>query len=583
MSPPLAILEEGARQALRMLTAPYLLVGVNGEVLWVDSGMARLLGRSATELVGRQIDTLAAMPPDLLRRQLGVFGGTTSWVLARLQLRGADGQSVEFPCRGLLLQSRHGERPGVICISLNERLQFQLLTRNIEAERALWERSNFDQLTGLPNRQMFQSRLEQEAFSGNRGSVGFALLFIDLDEFKDVNDTLGHEHGDLLLKEAAQRLHACVRRTDTVGRLGGDEFTVLLGNVRDRQRVSDVAAKILGELTRPFTINGQTSYVSASIGIACYPDDGSDGLQLLQHADQAMYAAKAAGRNCYRHFTSEMQEQMSSRLQIANDLRAALDGDQFELLYQPILHLPTQRLNRAEVLIRWRHPQRGNIPPGLFIPVAERTGLINRIDEWVFDAATRQLAEWRGGIAPDLTLSINISPLEFSLLAPGEQLTHWSVRLQQLGLPGSSIVLEITEGLLLDAGDRVSESLRKVAREGLQVPIDDFGTGYSSLAYLRRYDIDFLKIDQSFVQHIGHGDEGGTIVESVVAMAQKLGLEVVAEGVETEYQHRFLQNIGCNYGQGYFYAQPLPAAALIERIISANRIGVRRSASGVLA
>ncbi|MBU3695049.1 MAG: EAL domain-containing protein [Rhodocyclaceae bacterium] len=562
------MLSPSARQLHRLISAPHVIVSLDGTIIHADAAFAQHINRENEELTGRSLADIAVLPREAVVDQIFLFSCSPEWIPARMRLSAGDGGEVDFPCRGLLLAQASGNDPALVCICLDERLQYQLLRRSLQAERMVWQQANFDTLTRLPNRQMFQYRLEQEVFSSGRNGATFAVLFIDLDEFKDINDTIGHAQGDQLLKEAAERLQACVRKTDLVARMGGDEFVVLLSQVKDLAVVDAIARKILESLVQPFNLSAQPSYISASIGVACFPADGETPAELLRHADQAMYAAKASGRNTCIRFERELEEKALNRVQIARDLRQALSEGQFTLVYQPVIELATGRVARAEALIRWTHGERGPISPAEFIPVAERNGLIGRIDEWVFNEATGQLRVWREFVRPDMVLSINCSPLAFSSLPRTDGPSPWRARLDELELPGNSIVLEITEGLLLEAGTRVSEALSKIAREGLHVAIDDFGTGYSSLAYLRRHDIDCLKIDKSFIDTIGANDSGTEIAETVIAMAKKLNIEVVAEGVETQIQHDTLLRLGCDYVQGYLYSRPVSAhefTAILER------------------
>jgi len=568
-----ARLSDAARQLRRLVSSPHLLVRMDGTVEYADPAFLQHVGREREDLRGTALSDLVALPREAVLDQIFLFSCSLNWLAARLQLVGTDGNGIDFPCRGLLLMPGSGDQPALVCICFDERLQYQLLRRSLQAERMVWQQANFDSLTRLPNRQMFQYRLEQEVFSSHRAGARFALMFIDLDEFKDINDTIGHAQGDHLLKEASQRLQSCVRKTDLVARLGGDEFIVLLSQIKGLAVVDQIARKILESILQPFNLSAQPSYVSASIGIACFPEDGESPAELLRHADQAMYAAKAAGRNRAMRFQPELEERALNRVQIARDLRQALNDKQFTLVYQPVVELSSGRVARAEALIRWNHAERGPISPAEFIPVAERNGLIGRIDEWVFKEATEQLRFWREQVRPDMVLSINCSPLAFSALPRGEGPSPWRARLDELQLPGESIVLEITEGLLLEAGARVTEALSKVALEGLHVAIDDFGTGYSSLAYLRRHDIDCLKIDKSFIDTIGANDSGTEIAETVIAMAKKLGIEVVAEGVETRVQHDTLARLGCDYVQGYLYSRPLAADALTDLLKHGTLLG----------
>ncbi|WP_347986623.1 EAL domain-containing protein [Methylomonas sp. AM2-LC] len=424
------------------------------------------------------------------------------------------------------------------------------------SEEQIWRQANFDPLTGLPNRHMFHNRLEQEIKKAHRNSSSFALLFIDLDRFKEVNDTLGHMLGDRLLEIAAQRLLTCIRDTDTVARLGGDEFTIILTDLDNPEAVQRVAQTILDKMMEPFPLNGEQSYVSASIGVTIFPDDGKDIAQLLQNADQAMYAAKDRGRNGFSYFTAAMQDASHHRLNMANDLRIALAKQQFQVYYQPIIELDTGFIHKAEALIRWHHPSKGLISPALFIPVAEENGLIHDIGDWVFKEAAQYVKNLRETINPCFQISINRSPVQFRRLAGFH--FNWLNHLQMLGLAGDSVVIEITEGLLLDASVSTSEKLLAYRDAGIQVSLDDFGTGYSSLSYIQKFDIDYLKIDRSFVNNLAKNSTNMALCEAIILMAHKLGIKVIAEGIETEEQCALLTAAGCDYGQGYLFSRPVP-------------------------
>jgi len=435
---------------------------------------------------------------------------------------------------------------------------FSDITEKKKSEEVIWRQANFDSLTGLPNRQMFHDRLRQEIGKAHRSNAKLALMFLDLDRFKEVNDTLGHDKGDLLLKDAAQRLSRCVREADTVARLGGDEFTVILGELADGEGVDRVAQDILERLAIPFQLAGEMAYVSASIGVTLYPDDACDQDVLIKNADQAMYAAKSQGRNRYSYFTPAMQEAAQARMRLANDLRAALAGKQFEVFYQPIVELATGAIHKAEALIRWHHPILGLINPNDFIPIAEDTGIIVEIGHWMFREAAQQASRWRGDRYPDFQVSVNKSPAQFQRRRDTH--ANWFEFIREIGLPAQAIVVEITEGLLLDANDSVSGQLLEFRDAGMQVAIDDFGTGHSSLSYLRKFDIDYLKIDRSFVSSLEPASDDMALCEAIIVMAHKLGIKVIAEGVETEKQGDLLAAAGCDYAQGYFYSRPVPAA-----------------------
>ncbi|MDZ4202304.1 MAG: EAL domain-containing protein [Gallionella sp.] len=448
---------------------------------------------------------------------------------------------------------------------------FSDITQKKLSEELIWKQANFDNLTGLPNRRMFHDRLEQEVKKTHRAGLQMALMFMDLDRFKEVNDTLGHDMGDILLREAAHRIASCVRESDTVARLGGDEFTIILGEIEDPDSVDRIAQNILNKLNEPFLLASEVAYVSASIGITLYPDDATSIDALVKNADQAMYAAKDQGRNRYSYFTPTMQEAAQARMRLAKDLRTALLEKQFEIYYQPIILLSgdaattdsdasaiRHRLQKAEALIRWHHPVRGLVSPAEFIPIAEETGLIIEIGDWVFFEAARQVARWRATHRADFQVSVNKSPVQFQSDVAGHD--TWLGHLRELGLPGQSVVVEITESLLLDASNTINEKLLAFRDAGMQVSLDDFGTGYSSMAYLKKFDIDYLKIDQSFVRNLAAHSEDMAICEAMIVMAHKLGMKVIAEGIETAEQRDLLTAAGCDYGQGYLFSRPVPAA-----------------------
>lgn len=423
------------------------------------------------------------------------------------------------------------------------------------AEAIIWKQANFDKLTDLPNRQMFHDRLEQSIKKAKRANTKTCLLFLDLDRFKEINDTLGHAVGDELLKEAARRLNSCVRQSDTVARLGGDEFTVLIDDIHDTRDVERVTRKILRRLSEPFHLGMETVFISTSIGVTFYPDDATEADVLLNNADQAMYAAKAEGRNRSCYFTASMQEQAQTRMRLVNDLHVALDQKQFYLAYQPIVDLSSGRIVKAEVLLRWNHPTRGLIPPTEFVPLAEETGIIRGIGDWVFCEATRQARRWRRDYAKKLQLSVNISPVQFR--HEGIDFSFWLNHLEALELAGDAVIIEITEGILLDSAVRIDQQITAFHDAGIQVSLDDFGTGYSSLSYLGKFAIDYLKIDQSFVANLRPQGPDLALCEAIILLAHKLGLKVVAEGIETRAQYELLAAAGCDFGQGFLFSKPL--------------------------
>lgn len=432
------------------------------------------------------------------------------------------------------------------------------ISNRVRSDELIWRQANYDFLTDLPNRYMFQDRLEQEIRASSRRGSLLALLFIDLDNFKDVNDSLGHPVGDQLLVKAAERINNCVRDSDTVARMGGDEFTVILPKLAKTLDGEKVAVQIISVLAEPYSINDETIYIQASVGITFCPDDASEVAQLVSNADQAMYASKAAGRNRLTYFTQSLHDEAQNRLKLLNDMRSAAGNRQFELHFQPIIELATGRISRAEALIRWNHPERGMISPADFIPLAEETGLIVGIGDWVFREAATKAKRWCELFDTALQISVNMSPVQFQ--SDVLNITDWLAYLQTIELEEKYLSIEITEGLLLNASDDVKDKLLRFRDAGIQVAIDDFGVGYSALSYLKRFDIDYLKIDQSFIQNLDTDQNDLVLSEAIVMMAHRLGLTVIAEGVETEAQRRLLLKIGCDFGQGYLFSKPLPAS-----------------------
>ncbi|WP_164557990.1 EAL domain-containing protein [Massilia atriviolacea] len=439
---------------------------------------------------------------------------------------------------------------------------FSGITDQKLAEDTIWRQANFDFLTGLPNRSMFHDRLEHELRKSRRSGLPLALMFIDMDHFKEVNDTLGHDTGDKLLREVASRLSSCIRQADTVARLGGDEFTVILGELDDLDSVERVAHAMLAALAKPFVIGAETLYVSGSIGITLFPHDATNVDALLKNADQAMYAAKSRGRNQFGYFMPSMQRAAQNKMRTVNDLRAALARNQLRVLYQPIVELSSGRIRKAEALLRWEHPQRGAVSPAEFIPLAEESGLIVAIGDWVFQQAFHQAMRWRASIDPQFQISVNMSPAQFrrqwSATGP-PPLPHKRSHPLLGRYSGSEIVLEITEGMLMESTHSIREQLLAFRESGIQMSLDDFGTGYSSLSYLKKFHIDYLKIDQSFVLKMVAGSDDLALCEAIVVMGHKLGIKVIAEGVETQEQRELLTGAGCDFGQGYLFARPLTA------------------------
>ncbi len=433
------------------------------------------------------------------------------------------------------------------------------ITDRKRAEEKMWKRANFDQLTGLPNRYLFYDRVQLAVKQANREGLPMALMLLDLDRFKQINDTLGHDRGDSLLLEIARRLNHCVRETDTVARLGGDEFAIILNEMEDSVGIERIAQSLLQQLAGPFLLNGETVYISASIGIAFYPEDASEIEALLKNADQAMYDAKEAGRNRFSYFARTVQNASQRQPCLANDLRDALANYQLQLHYQPIMELASGVIYKAEALIRWRHPRYGWLSPTDFIAIAEKTGLIVEISDWVFKEAARQVLIWRRYFDRRFQISINGSPMLFH--CAGDHQNSWFEHLRQKGLTADSIGVEIGEGVLMDASHVVSNTLFSFRDIGMPISIDDFGTGCLSLSCLQKFHIDYLKIDRSFVGKLLDQSNELMFCEAMIAMAHKLKIKVIAEGVETKDQCGLLKKMGCDYAQGYLFSKPLSAEA----------------------
>ncbi|MHB8915586.1 MAG: bifunctional diguanylate cyclase/phosphodiesterase [Thiobacillus sp.] len=442
------------------------------------------------------------------------------------------------------------------------------ITQKKEADAMIRHQANYDPLTKLPNRHMFHVHLKQELLNAQRSRLALALMFIDLDRFKEVNDTLGHNIGDQLLAEVAQRLSASVRKSDIVARLGGDEFTIILSQLADATQVEIVAQNILRRLAEPFTLNNETAYVSASIGITLYPDDSDEVEQLLMNADQAMYVAKRKGRNRFSYFTPSLKAEAQQRLKLINDMRVALAEKQFAVYFHPIIDIKTGKIVKAEALLRWQHPQLGMADQMEIIPVAEETGLIVEIGDWVFREAARWASRWQSLTPEGLQIGINMSPVQFQ--AEDGHVEKWLDYLQELGLSGKHIVIEITEGVLLHVDSAISEILLRFRNAGVQISIDDFGTGYSALSYLKKFDIDYLKIDLSFIRDLETDPNDRALSEAIIMIAHKLGLKVIAEGVETEGQLKLLAAADCDYAQGYLYTKPIPPEEFEALLLRSN-------------
>lgn len=435
-------------------------------------------------------------------------------------------------------------------------------------ERKLWQMAHLDSLSGLANRALFEQRLLQEIFAAKRSGQFGAVIFLDLDDFKKINDGLGHRCGDLLLQEVAKRLQTNLRTEDTVARLGGDEFVILLSGLTHKlddaeNMAGSVAQKVLDALLQAYLIDGQELQISASLGITLFSTAFDESTEkLLRQADIAMYAAKTEGKSTYSFYHPDMLEQANKRLNIETELRFALQNDQIVLFYQP-QYDSAYRLLGFEALVRWQHPEKGMISPADFLPIAEETGIIIELGERLLYMACRQLAAWHSQGFDVPHLAINISPVQFNHFSFVDSVIS---ALELTGVNPPAVMLEITENLIIKDINEVIEKMRLLKQRGIRFSIDDFGTGYSSLAYLQRMPIDQLKIDRSFVQDITHNENDAAIVNAIIAMAGSLKLDIIAEGVETPAQVAYLVGCGCNAFQGYWFSRPLPEAEVLAKL-----------------
>ena len=459
--------------------------------------------------------------------------------------------------------------------SANDKLHHDLEERK-RVEQSIRHIAHHDALTGLPNRSLFRDRLTHAMAQADRYHQKLAVMFLDLDRFKAINDTLGHNVGDQLLKIAAERLRSCVRDSDTVARLGGDEFTVIVEDIVEDHDAAAVAQKILDTLSQPFNLYGHEVFISVSVGVTLYPSDDENADNLLRNADSAMYRAKEFGRNNFQFYVAEMNIKARERLRLESSLRRALDRNEFMLYYQPRVSLESGRVIGAEALLRWRHPEMGLVPPSEFIPILDETGMIIPVGDWALREACRQNREWQDMGLPPIRVAVNLSVRQFMQ----KDLADTIVRaLEAANLSAEHLEVEITEDLFLEHNQTNIITLARLKNMGIHISIDDFGTGYSSLSYLKRLPIDTLKIDQSFVRDIGDPDNKA-IASAIIAMASSLRLNVLAEGVETDEQLAFLRAQGCNEIQGFSFSHPLPADEFAQLLREGRQMRLLQGLSG---
>ena len=541
-----------------------IVVHPDGCIVKVNEAAVQQLGYGEQELVGMPIDKVIAEEEALFKAMLatdmakqGVISHIETILLTK------DKRKIPVVISGSVMLDSVGKKRGIVFVAKD-------ITERKRAEEHLNYLANHDGLTGLPNRMLFLDRLSQAISRLPWSDRHLGVLFLDLDRFKTLNDTLGHDIGDLLLKGVAERLKESVREGDTVARLGGDEFVILLNDIDRKSDVLQIANKIIKTLSSPFDLAGEEFVATTSIGISLYPIDGKDPHVLLKNADTAMYRAKDAGRNNFKLYSPDMNEKATEILKLESALRRGLERDEIILHYQPQVSLQSGEITGVEALVRWMHPEEGLIYPNRFLTVAEDTGLIVPLGEQVLYKACRQAVEWyQSGIV--VKVAVNIAERQFKHVNLPRLV---SKVLTETGLPPELLDLELTEGILIDQVDQAVETLECLKEMGVSLSLDDFGTGYSSLSYLKRFALDTLKVDRSFVMDIPKDEDDMAITRAIVEMGRSLGLKVVAEGVENEEQLRFLQRIGCQFFQGFYFSKPISAAELERLLVEGKAIDI---------
>ncbi len=541
----------------------------DGRYRYVNARLAEILGYSQTELLGllsvTQLVAEADRPAVLGRMLQGIAGEPQTAPHSFRAIR-KDGEEIDVEIRETV--TKLDGRPAFVGTLLD-------ITDRRRSEAQMAERAFIDPLTKLPNRVRFMEQLELELAQARRHKRRFAIVYLDLDSFKFVNDNWGHAVGDRLLQSLALRLTRGVRQVDRIARIGGDEFLLLIPDLRQADDVCGVAQKMLSLACRPFDLDGRALEVTASVGVATYPDDGQDATTLLRNADAAMYRAKALGKNNFQLCTPELTSIAVERLELQNGLRLALDRNEFLLHYQPLVSLASGRIVGLEALVRWQHPEKGLVMPAAFIPVAEETGLILPLGEWVLRAACGQLKTWLE-TRISLRISVNVSARQFR----ERSFVHMVERaLSDSGIEPRHLEIEITESIAMEGADIVVANLNMLRSMGVGVAIDDFGTGYSSMSYLKTFPVTSLKIDRSFVTDLATNPADAGIVRAIVEMAHGSRLTVIAEGVETKDQFRLLQKYGCDEMQGYWVSRPLPIEGVDQKLVEELELWSQTDAS----
>ncbi len=548
-----------AANAIENAAEGVMICNADDVIVSINKSFTRITGYEPEDVLGRTPETLISeeQNPKVLGEIRDDVLRTGHWK-GELHSRKKDGETFIEERSVSGVKDEDGKIVNFIVV-------FSDITQQKEHEERIHYLAHHDALTGLANRSLFQQRLDQAIQRAARsGGAKAAMMFIDLDHFKAVNDSLGHAYGDELLIKVSARIHECVRKTDTVARFGGDEFAVLLDEINDASDVASIAKKIIERLASAFKIADHQVFVSASIGISFHPDDGQQAPVLIKNADAAMYAAKEQGRNNYQFFSSDMNARALETLMMTSSLRMALERDELFLEYQPRIDFKTGAITGAEALIRWTHPTVGRIMPAQFVGLAEKTGMIDQVGEWVVRRACQQIMEWKSRGVSLPCVAVNLAARQFNQPEFTETVAQI---IRETGIEAHTLEVEVTESMVMHDPQRTAVILERLKGMGVAVAIDDFGTGYSSLSYLKRFPIDYIKVDQSFVRGLPHDAEDSGIVRAVIALAKTLDVKLIAEGVDKVDQVAFLKREGCDQGQGYLISVPLSADAM-ERFIT---------------
>ena len=540
---------EEAATVFEVSSEGIMLTDAQGVIQRLNPAFSEITGYRAEEVVGQTPSLLKSghHPTEFYAKMWHKLSAEGYWE-GEIWNRRKDGSV--YPEWQMITAVRDSQKKIVGYVS-----QFSDITRRKLTEEEIRYRANYDVLTGLANRTLLLERLEQSLKEHRRNELKLGLVFIDLDKFKQVNDTLGHPMGDLLLQQVAERIKTTIREIDTAARLGGDEFVVMLTDLEELVSIERIASRLLEALDSPFVLAGHEAKISASIGIAIFPEDGDNVASLLRNTDIAMYKAKEKGRNRVQFFTDAMEKVFLERSRLESDLHLALQREELEVYYQPIVDLRSGKPVGLESLLRWLHPTRGLVSPEIFIPIAEAIGMISEIGAWVIETTCRQHSLWRSkGL--DLYASVNVSPFQVPSGLPVERLERV---INEVKLPPDRLALEITEGVYIRDIEQVANWLRISREKGFRIYLDDFGTGYSSLSYLKQFSVDAVNIDRTFIHNIDQDESNQTLVQAIVAMSEGFKLPVIAEGIESEEQLRVVQRLGCAYGQGYLCSEPVPA------------------------